>query len=472
MRIKGKYKNPDPGLWGLTVSGKGELTIGGVSAVDLAAEYGTPLHVVNQDRLFDTALNFHQSVTNNYPGNSSVHYAFKCNPVPGIIKVIRKAGLKAEVMSEFELKLAFRSGFREEEIIVNGPFKPGKFLFECLSKKVRLIVVDSLYELDLLNRICREQKTESDILIRINPDFTPKGMNQGSATASRKGSPFGFDLAGGEAEIAFQKLEKFPGIRFQGIHFHIGTGIHDPNEYKVALMKLNGLVKSMKRLGYKINILDAGGGFGVATSREMTSFEMLKYQTFGFLPQWYPNKKNPAPDQFVKKIYEGLEFLFDNDELPELILEPGRSITSSNQILLLSVHQVKERKGVHKWLITDGGIGTVTMPTFYEFHQIYLCNEVHRMNSDRITISGPGCFAADMVYRNIRMPEIKSGEVLAIMDSGAYFTSWESSFSHPLPAIITVSGGKHQLIRKRETFEEMIQRDSFFLHPGLDSISF
>jgi len=113
-----------------------------------------------------------------------------------------------------------------------------------------------------------------------------------------------------------------------------------------------------------------------------------------------------------------------------------------------------------KWITTDGGIGTVTMPTFYEYHEMFLCNDVDRPRIEYVNINGPGCFASDMVYRNKYMPEMKTGEILAIMDSGAYFTSWESNFGFPRPAIIAVADGKHRILRRRESFQEMIQRDS------------
>ncbi|NND35159.1 MAG: diaminopimelate decarboxylase, partial [Saprospiraceae bacterium] len=115
--------------------------------------------------------------------------------------------------------------------------------------------------------------------------------------------------------------------------------------------------------------------------------------------------------------------------------------------------------GVGKWITTNGGIGTVTMPTLYEFHEIFLCNDISRPKEQNMTINGPGCFASDQVYRNVRMPEIDKGEIIAVMDSGAYFTSWESSFGFPRPAIAMVKDGLAHLIRRRESLLEMSERD-------------
>lgn len=450
-----------PEAWGLEVNAQGELIVGGCSTVDLANIYSTPLHVVNESRLASTARDFLNAFKNYYPAKVSVHYAFKCNSVPGVLKIIQYAGLKAEVMSEFELNLALHIGFQGKDIIINGPYKPESLQRVCLEKNVRFIVVDSLAELQALHRICEVLKKEAHILLRINPDFVPRGMNQGTATGSRKGCAFGLDLKGDEVYQAFEALKKLNKIHFHGLHLHIGTGIRHPNDYRKALERLKQLVDQTQRHGFKINIFDIGGGFAALTTREMTTREMLIYQGWERLPSTIKSKDKFTFQDFAEAVTAGLRSLFASEDLPELLIEPGRCIASSNQLLLLTVHGIKERPGVKKWLITDGGIGTVTMPTYYEYHEMFLCNDVNRPRSENVTIIGPVCFAGDVVYRNKRMPVVHPGEVLAIMDSGAYFTAWESSFGFPHPAIIAITDGTHRLIRQRETFKDMIARDHF-----------
>jgi diaminopimelate decarboxylase len=207
-------------------------------------------------------------------------------------------------------------------------------------------------------------------------------------------------------------------------------------------------------------VLDVGGGFASTTTRELTAKEMLVYQGFGKLPAW-KGKHQPIADDFIHAITSEVHKNFSRDELPELIFEPGRCITSSNQMLLLTIHRVKERHGVGKWLIADGGLSTVSLPTYYEYHEVFLCNDVHRRRMEKVTIIGPACFAGDVIYRNKWMPETNPGEVVGIMDSGAYFTAMESSFGFPHPAILAAKDGSARLIRKRESFDEMIQRDMY-----------
>ncbi|MCX6233780.1 MAG: hypothetical protein NT175_03535 [Bacteroidetes bacterium] len=450
-----------PEDWGFGVNGTGELTIGDCSCVDLAGIYGTPLHVVDEHRLASTVEDFLHSFTDVYPGQVSVHYAFKCNPVPGVIDVIKKRGFKAEVMSEFELNLALRLGYKGRDIIVNGPFKPDRLLSACMENDVRFVIVDSLQELQRLNVMAGRLNKKADILLRINPDYTPKGMNKGSATGSRKGCSLGFDLKSGEVVKILDELPGLDHVQFYGFHFHIGTGIRRPNDYRKALELLKDLMDQTMSRVIEVKVLDIGGGFAASGTWEMTTREMLLYQAMDRLPGIKKKPDKQGFKDFAKEVTKGISMIFPEGHWPELITEPGRCIASSSQVLLLGVHQVKERAGLKKWLTTDGGIGTVTMPTFYEYHEVFLCNEVRRPRSQYVNINGPGCFASDMVYRNKYMPDVKTGEILAIMDSGAYFTSWESNFGFPRPAVIAVADGMHWLFRRRETFGDMMIRDVF-----------
>ena len=447
--------------WGLDASNGGELIIGGCNSLDLGNIYGTPLHIVNEERLRATAESFLKTIKLKYPGAVSVHYAFKCNPVPGIIKIIKEQGLKAEVMSEYELMLALKLGYRGNDIIVNGPFKTDRLITACLENNIRFINVDSLFELEKIDCICNNLTRNAEVLLRINPDFVPSGMNKGSAAGSRSGSPFGLDLIGGEVMAALEKIKGMKRIRFRGFHFHIGSGIQNPDDYRKALSGLKKILNDAGNAGFKVDVLDIGGGLGVPNSREMTTLELLLYQAFDFLNSGGRTNRKIFFSHFADSVTKGILSLFGNQKIPELILEPGRCITGPNQMLLLKIHQVKDRKGLKKWLVADAGIGTLTMPTYYEHHEVILCNDIRRKAAEKVTITGPGCFSADVVYRNKVMPNIAAGEMIAILDSGAYFNSWESSFGFPRPAIVSVVDGRHFLLRDRESFDHMFSLDTF-----------
>ncbi|VAX24533.1 Diaminopimelate decarboxylase [hydrothermal vent metagenome] len=448
-----------PEDWGITIGNRGEAMLKNFDLTDLAKKYGTPIHIVNEPRLRYTAGNFVESMQKTYDSKVSVYYAFKCNSVPYVIDIIRKSRLNAEVATEYEFDLALRVGYSPNQIIVNGPNKMEKFIEKCVESEVRFLVVDSLDELHRLENISKKLGRKINILLRINPNYIPSGMNSGSATASRKGSLFGLDLQGGEAFEAVSYLTRSNNLIFSGIHFHIGTGIKNPKDYSNAINKLSSLFKHISTTGLKVKVIDVGGGIASPTSRELTTKEMLLYQAFNYLPVRIGKLRTDSFREFGDEISKAVKKYFEDDELPELIFEPGRSITSQNQFLLITVHQVKRRKGVKTWLITDGGLGTVTMPTYYEYHEILLCNDLHRPKTERVSINGSCCFSSDIVYKNKLMPKVFPGEVIAVMDTGAYFTSLESQFGFQRPAIVAVTENEHELVRERESIAEMTNRD-------------
>lgn len=449
---------PDPSAWGLETGKAGTLVVEGLDTVKLAGELGTPLHVVNTGRLEETAARFRRAAEAAYPGRVSVHYAMKCNSVSAVVASIRKSGCCVEVMTPFELELALLIGYSPMEIIVNGPCKTRDFLQRCLEVRVKLLVVDSIEELTLVHLLGETMGVQTRILLRINPDYVPRGMNRGSATASRKGCAFGFDLKGGEVTVAMNLLRKYSRLRFAGFQMHVGTGIRRHTDCVKALRCLPDLLRLASSAGMEVSVMDVGGGLASPTARELTSFEMLLYQGYGRLPEM-KHERTSTVEEYTQGITKAIGRYCSRENLPELIYEPGRCIASQNQFLLLTVHVVKERPGIGKWLITDGGLGTSTLPTYYEHHEVLLCNEVTRPRTETITMVGPACFAGDIVYRNKWMPAVRPGEIVAIMDAGAYFVALESSFGFSLPAIVAVERGSWKIVRERESPRRMALRN-------------
>jgi diaminopimelate decarboxylase len=435
--------------------------IGNHGTVGLAREFGTPLHVIHEERLLRTAAGFQRAAADAYRGRVSVHFAMKCNSVPAVVETVLAAGLRLEVMTEFELALAQRLGCPGGRIIVNGPCKSARFLSACIDAGVRLVVIDSLGELRELNALASACGGGADVLFRVNPDFVPRGTGAGSATSSRKGCAFGLDLYGGELAAALRLQDDLSAVKFRGLHMHIGTGIRRPAEYARAVASLRPALRMCREFGRRVEVLDIGGGFAAPTTHAMGGAEQLLYQVFGRLPSAAVDGTGCAVGAFMQAVAGAVAKEFPSDGLPELIVEPGRSIASGNQFLLLTVHCVKERPGAGRWVIADGGLSTVSLPTFYEYHEMFLCDDIARPLKGRATIVGPACFAGDVVYRNKPMPAVTPGEVLAVMDSGAYFTALESSFGFPRPAIISVRGSQCRLVRSRESLEEMAGRDLF-----------
>ena len=443
-----------PADWGLKHNLNGELILNRFRLTDLAKKYGTPLYVFNEECFIERAEEFRNSAAKIFYGNASVYYPFKCNSVPAVINTARLTGLSAEVMTEFELELALKSGFNSSEIIVNGPCKTDRFLSNCLKENVNLIVIDSISELLSLIKIHNSDSRQVHLLLRVNPDFIPNGLSKSSATGSKSCS-FGLDKK--ETLEALRIIESCTKLKFNGIHFHIGTGIRNPKAYSQVIKKLYPLFKGIKSLGFEIKILDVGGGFASMTTRELSSFEMVASQAYSSYRLKFGNQKFYSFEDYMNEIKQSVLNFFGSNS-PEIYFEPGRCLTSPAQLLLLKVQRIKERNG-KKWLITDGGLGTITMPTYYEYHEIFLCNQFNRPLKEKVTITGPCCFASDLVYKNKVLPLVKEGEILALMDTGAYFNALESSFNFHKPAIISINDDECRVVRRRETFQDMIGRD-------------
>lgn len=456
-----KQASPDPALWRLHRDARGHLVIGTERVADLALRFGTPLHIVHAELLRANAERFLGCARASLGIDTRVHYAFKCNSVPAIVSTVRESGLQAEVMSELEFHLALRLGFDPGQIIVNGPCKSRAFLQTLVDRRPFAIVVDSLQELERLQIVARERGSRPSILLRVNPDIAVRGVHGGSSTSSRRGCAFGLDLRGGEVHLALGSLDT-AAVQFLGFHAHLGTGMRDVTAHPRLLALLAPLCHDAARMGMPVEILDLGGGFPSPTSRELSPLEMIWYQVSGRSPRSAAH--TPDIEDFFAAIATAVEKYFPGPQRPLFAFEPGRSIVSNSQMLILSVEVVKKRRRASTWAITDGGIGTVALPAYYEYHDILLCDGADRGAARPVTIIGPGCFAADVIARNVRMPELSPGDILAVMDSGAYFTAMESNFGHPRPAVVAVDHGRVILWRSRESLPEFTQRDLCLNH--------
>lgn len=446
--------------WGFSSNEDGALVVGGVRAEALAAEFGTPLHVVDEIGLRHRAYRLRGAFEAAYPGPVSAYYAMKCNNTPGIVRMILEEGFRPEVGTAYEWCLARRLGVEPGRIMVNGPHK-AELLRTAVVEGAGLIVVDGPQELELIEQICSATGNSARILIRINPNAVPKGMNRASATGSRKLSVFGFDLVSGEVREALKRIAGSESLEFKGLHCHVGTGIRRTRDYVRPVEILVSIAAEAARYGLKVETLDIGGGFGVPTSRELDTLEFLLYQGIGRLPSPPDPNRFPPIEDFAAHVSRtiGDSCRREGLELPRLVAEPGRAIVSGAGVLLLRVGAVKTRDGVGTWVITDGAAGTVAFPLYYEYHEVLLCRAVDAPRTELYTLVGPVCFSADWIYRNKRMPPIEPGDVLAVCDAGAYFTVQETNFGFPRPPIVSVQEGNATLLRRRETFDDMVSRD-------------
>ncbi len=451
----------DPTRWQLERTG-GHLHMEGHDLCALADRHGTPLHVASARTLRLRCDQLTRALAG-YGAKVRIHFSYKTNRVASILRVLHARGLGAEVVDGYELWLADRLGVSPEDVVFNGPNKSADELRAALEQDVGLLVIDGLEELGRVERLAAELGTRARVGLRICPDVVPKGVNTSSMTGSRR-NQFGLDLQAGEADEAIRRAVASPRLRLRGLMAHIGSGIHDLGAYERTVGKLLDLQLAADRAGATPDLLDVGGGLGTRQSREFTTVEMLAYLGTGRLPR----APRPArPDLFARygdvvasAVTSGCRSR--GLALPTLVLEPGRALVSDAQVLLLRVGTVRERPGVGTFALCDGGAMTVSMMFLSEYHAVLLANRA-APRAGRTSVFGRLPSPMDVVYRNMPLPALEPGDLLAVMDAGAYFTSTATSFGGPRPGVVLVDGERVEVARRRETFEDLAR-----LETGLD----
>ncbi len=427
----------------------GHLEMDGCDLVSVASEYGTPIHVVSFSGLSANCGRIAAALCESV-GDVEVFYSYKTNCVPGVLKVIHDHGIGAEVISPYELWVALKLGIPGEKIIYNGPHKTKESLEIAVKHGVRLVNVDSLPDLRNTLEVCRDHALVANVGMRLCPTV---GWS----------AQFGFSMENGEAEEGLQIIdENRDCLELKGLHLHLGSQITDKSLFARALEEvfsfLRGVGESTRE---RLTYLDLGGGFGVPNVREISGVER---RLSGIVKRPFrPPNPDHCPDigEFGSVISQSLdryEGVFPRGR-PTVFVEPGRALTSNTQVLLLAVHALKRRKT--PVAILDGGKMNITPPTFFEYHQVLPANKLAESSLRRYKLVGRTCTPSDVVYDNVTLPELEQGDIIAVMDAGAYFTSFSTDFAYPRPPVVMVHNSGITVLRRRETFDGMVERDVF-----------
>lgn len=432
--------------WGCTINPKGNMELDGCDLVAMAKSYGTPTHVVSKGGLIDNCAQAKAAFTHALPG-AELFYSYKTNCVPGVLKLIHEEGLGAEVISPYELWIAIKLGLPGRRIIFNGPHKTEESLELAVSHDLRLINADSLTDLHRILAACRAQGKPANIGIRLCPT---RGWS----------AQFGLSLSNGEATEGLKLIKAHSDLlRLKGLHLHLGSQITDTSLFAKSLDEALAFLVQAGGSTAEIDCLDVGGGFGVPTVREINGVERRLYRFLGrpFRPP------NPALCPSLETIAQTIRRVVDRYEghfrsgRPTVIVEPGRRITSSTQVLLLSVRALKRR--TTPVAILDGGKMNITYPTSFEYHHVLVANKIQEFPRHLYKLVGRTCTPSDVLYDFVRLPALEDDDVIAVMDAGAYFTSFSSDFAYPRPPIVLADDGATNVLRERETFEGVVARD-------------
>jgi len=421
----------------MSVNERGHLCIGGMSTVELAETYGTPLYVFDEDLIRQNCRRYVNA--QDCPG--MVAYAAKAFITVAMARLVFQEGLGLDVVSGGELYTAIRAGFPPENIIFNGNNKTPEEISMALRSNVGRIVVDSLDELDMLTTLARKMRVRPRILLRLNPGVSAHAHEY--VLTGIDDCKFGISVKGGAALSAVMAALAAEEVQLVGYHVHIGSQLLDLDAPLLAArVLLQFALQASESTGYWPTELDLGGGLGI---------------------KYLLSDRPPEIEQYVRALTGCVrEFCTAHGKpLPYLLFEPGRSIVGEAGTTLYTVGATKLMPGDRHLAAVDGGMTDNPRPALYDAK--YHCVLANRVNDEPVStyrIVGKCCESGDVLIKEASLPELRKGDILAVLSTGAYNYSMASNYNRVArPAAVLVSSGRADLIVAREDFSDLVRLD-------------
>lgn len=405
----------------------GVLYIDGVSTLELVEKFKTPLYVLSQSRIEENYKKLSSALKKRYH-KIRIYYSAKANSNISVLKILLKEGAWLDAVSPGEIFLGLKAGFPADKILFTGTSVNEEELKYAVEAGVT-INIDSISQLRNLLKI-----TIPKVLsIRVNPGIG-FGHHDYCVTGGEESK---FGLWENDAEKAYKEAKE-AGVEKFGIHMHIGSGILSVNAFLQAAEIFLNIVKKIKeKCGLTFDFIDFGGGLGVPYKLEENELNIEEYAE--------------AMIKLFKRNIEELGFE------PFFAIEPGRYIVCDAGILLTKISSIKITRS-KKFIGVDAGLNVLIRPSMYNaYHHILVANKLNEEESEEYDVVGPICENADFLAKKRRMPKVEEGDILAVLNAGAYGFSMSSQYNaRPKPAEVLVNKGRFELIREREDFNALL----------------
>jgi len=418
------------------VNSSGRMEVGGCDLEELAEEFGTPLYVYDEATLRGRIREFTKALRTSYAGKSLVLYAAKAFLSIQVAKLVAEEGAGLDIVSGGELFLAERAGFPMERVFFPGNNKSREEVDAAAGLNIGSLVVDSLHEIEMLRNLPEGRPIR--VTLRVSPGVKPDTHSY--ISTGQLDSKFGFPIESGEALNALRLLMQVPRAEVVGLHAHIGSQIFELSSFAAAVEPILDLVRDSRAvLELVTRDLSLGGGLGIAYTRADSP---------------------PTPTEFVRTIATAVSDGCDarGITLPRLLLEPGRSIAGPAGVAIYRVGAIKEIPGVRTYVSVDGGMGDNIRPKLYG--AVYEAFKVDAPDAEAdtvVSIAGRYCESTDILIKDARMPALATGDLVCIPAAGAYTMSMSSNYNYNVrPAVVMVADGGARLIRRRETYEDLL----------------
>ena len=412
----------------------GELTMGGTSLKTVAQSFGTPTIVYDEDQIRNQMRRYHSAFEKSGL-KYNISYASKAFTCIQMVKLVQEEDLQLDVVSEGELYTALEAGFDANRIHFHGNNKTKREIQYALENNIGYFVIDALEEIDLIDKYASD---EVNIVLRVNPGV--EAHTHEFIQTGQEDSKFGLSIKHGLALEAINKVKASKHLQLKGVHFHVGSQI-EGTEAMIETAKL--VLHWLSENEIKVELLNLGGGFGIKYVEGDESF---------------PIEEGIA--EIADAIKETAHSL--NYEVPEIGIEPGRSIVGEAGITLYEVGTIKEIPEVNKYVSVDGGMSDHIRTALYDAkYQALLVNRNEEAD-DTVTIAGKLCESGDIIIKKAKSPSsIKRGDYLAILSTGAYHYSMASNYNQmQKPSVFFLKDGKAREVIKRQSLRQLIINDT------------
>jgi diaminopimelate decarboxylase len=409
---------------GTRVNQHDRLEVGGCDLVELAREFGTPAFVVAEEDLRARARAFVEAVSARHR-DYDVLFASKAFPCTAVYRVLAEEGLACDVASGGELFLALRGGFDPARIYFHGNAKSDAELREAVAAGVGHIVLDSLGEIDRLERIAAEQGRRQEVLIRVTPGVA--GDTHYAISTGQADSKFGFSPA--QAREAIGRLQRAPEhLELVGLHCHIGSQLFELEPFAAA-------IRTLAELG-DFPVYNVGGGLGVA---------------------YTSSQHPPSVSEYVDSLVDAVHQSLGPDK--RLLLEPGRALVANSTVTLYTVQSVK--RNVSTWVAVDGGMSDNLRPMLYgASYEALMAGRPLAAPSERCQLAGKHCESGDVLIRDVPLADPAPGDVIAVPVTGAYGYALANNYNGVARApVIFCQAGRARVVVRRETYDDLAARD-------------
>ncbi len=414
--------------------------LGGCDATLLAEQFGTPLYVMEEDKIRSICKSY-VSAINSYKGGGKALYAGKAFSTTAMCKIVQSEGLGLDVASAGELFVAINAGFDLKNVYMHGNNKTPDDLTMAVETGIGRIVIDSFSEIDILSSIAQKAGRVQDVSIRIKPGI--EAHTHDYIKTGQVDSKFGFGIDDGQALKAVKRILVQKSLNLSGLHCHIGSQIFELTPFRDAVrVLLDFLLYIKSETGFIIPELNFGGGYGI---------------------HYTADDKPLLPHEYVQAMLSELTAACDEKGVkpPAFVIEPGRSIVGEAGTTLYTVGNIKNIPDVRTYVSVDGGMADNIRPALYQAK--YTCALANRMNEPDdciVTIAGRTCESGDMLIWDASLPNVCIGDILAVFSTGAYNYSMASNYNKlPHPAVVLAKDGHAELMVRRQSFEDLVKND-------------